>query len=213
MHDYTSNKLHTLADHIVEMAANKSRYIFAIAGAPGSGKSTLAQSLQQLICVNHQRSCQIVAMDGFHLDNQELIQRQLLEVKGAPETFDLEGFRKLLADIKSNQGKIYAPIFDRDIDAVVENAYEISTDTHIILVEGNYLLLKQSGWQQLAQYYDSSAYLEVPIALLRERLVGRWLSQNLDIDMAIAKAEHNDLPNAKLVINESNAADITLSIR
>ena len=213
MHDYNSNKLQTLADHIVEMAADKPRYIFAIAGAPGSGKSTIAQSLQQFIRENHQRSCQIVAMDGFHLDNQELIQRDLHDVKGAPQTFDLEGFGKLLADIKSNQSKIYAPIFDRDIDAVVENALEVSTDTQIILVEGNYLLLKQPGWQQLAQYYDSSVYLEVPMALLRERLVERWLSQNLDIDVAITKAEHNDLPNAKLVINESNAADITLSIR
>lgn len=209
----SSGSLETLAGSIVEKAADKARYIFAIVGAPGSGKSTISRSIQQLIRVNHQCSCQIVAMDGFHLGNQELIQRGLLEVKGAPQTFNLKGLEKLLADLKSNQSKIYTPIFDRDIDAVVENTHAINTDTQIILVEGNYLLLKQPGWQQLAQYFDSSAYIEVSMTQLKKRLVERWLNQNLDIDVALAKVERNDLPNARLVINESNAADITLSLK
>jgi len=204
--------LYTLAENIVAMAAEKSRFIFAIAGAPGSGKSTLTQSLHQLIKEKHQRSCQIIAMDGFHLDNQILINKGLIDVKGSQQTFDLIGFEQLLMDIKINQATIKVPIFDRDIDAVVENAYEVDTDTQIILVEGNYLLLKQFGWQKLAQYFDYSAYLEVPIDVLRERLVERWLNQNLDIDVAIAKTDSNDLPNAQLVINESNPADINLRL-
>jgi len=213
MSEHHFNTIETLAKHIVNNAADKPRYIFAIAGAPGSGKSTAAHALQQLITEKYQRACQIIAMDGFHLDNQVLIEQGLLEVKGAPQTFDLVGFERLLTDLQVNQTPIQAPIFDRNIDAVIENAIYINTATQIILVEGNYLLLKQFGWQKLAQYFDSSVYLQVPIEVLRERLVERWINQDLDIDIAVEKAQSNDLPNALLVINQSKAADITLSLK
>ena len=45
---------------------------------------------------------------------------------------------------------------------------------------------------------------------LRKRLIERWITQNLDVDDAIAKADANDLPNAELVINNSMTADIEL---
>jgi len=202
------DKLEQLADSIIKDAANKSRYIFAIAGAPGSGKSTLVQSLQQLLQTKHQCSCQIIAMDGFHLDNETLQQQGLLAVKGSPPTFDLTAFEQLLTQVKLNQATVLAPIFNRDIDAVVTDAITISNDTKIILVEGNYLLLKQLGWQKLAQYFDASVFLDVPMEVLRQRLIKRWIDQGFDLKDAIAKADSNDIPNAQLVLSHSDTRHI-----
>ncbi|NRA55629.1 MAG: nucleoside/nucleotide kinase family protein [Gammaproteobacteria bacterium] len=202
------DKLEQLANRIIKDAANKSRYLFAIAGAPGSGKSTLVQSLQLLLQTKHQLSCQIVAMDGFHLDNETLQQQGLLAVKGSPQTFNLTALEQLLAKVKLNQATVLAPIFNRDIDAVVNDAIAISNDTKIILIEGNYLLLKQLGWQRLAQYFDASVLLDVPIEVLRQRLITRWLDQGFDLKGATTKADSNDIPNAQLVIDHSDTRNI-----
>ena len=46
-------------------------------------------------------------MDGFHLDNDILAARGLLQVKGAPETFDLVGFAGLISDLKSGAAAFF----------------------------------------------------------------------------------------------------------
>ena len=72
-----------------DSSAKKAMSMLAIAGAPGSGKSSVAIKLAKQI----DAECCIIPMDGFHLDNETLTARGLLSVKGAPETFDLAGFR------------------------------------------------------------------------------------------------------------------------
>ena len=57
-------------------------------------------------------------MDGFHLDNATLEARGLLSVKGAPETFDLAGFKDLIDALVSGATTGF-PTFDRDLDSVV----------------------------------------------------------------------------------------------
>lgn len=210
MLDYKSHNLEQLARDIVTAQAGKSRLIFAIVGAPGSGKSTLAQALLTLLTTQYQLSCQIVAMDGFHLDNATLTRQGLLAVKGSPQTFDLVAFDALLQSLHAHKTNVTVPIFDRNIDAVIHNAINIETQTKIIIVEGNYLLLKEQGWDKLRQYFDLSAYLNVPIQELRKRLITRWISQNFDMDAATTKADANDIPNAERVIKNSMAADIQL---
>ena len=204
------DNLEQLAKKIIAAQTGTSRFICAIVGAPGSGKSTLAQTLQTLLIQKHQLSCQIVAMDGFHLDNVTLAKQGLLAVKGAPQTFDVAAFDALLQALHAHKTNVLAPTFDRSIDAVVPAAIDIKTQTKIILVEGNYLLLKERGWDRLHQYFNLSIFINVFKEELLKRLIERWITQNLDVDDAIAKADANDLPNAELVINNSMTADIEL---
>jgi len=193
------------AAEIARMAASGGITAIAIAGSPGSGKSTMAARLCSELCSRLGPVCCVVPMDGFHLDNDTLSARGLLSVKGAPETFDLEGFSVLVAALKSGVARHF-PTFDRDRDSVVENGGCLPDGASILLFEGNYLLLGENGWSDLADMWDASIWLEVPMDVLEERLTRRWLDQGMSPEDASARARGNDLVNARRVIENSRPA-------
>tara|TARA_R100000365_G_C2732570_1_gene62542 strand:+ start:72 stop:323 length:252 start_codon:yes stop_codon:yes gene_type:complete len=72
-----------------------------------------------------------------------------------------------------------------------------------VLVEGNYLLLNQSPWNQLAGLFDLTLFIDTPLAVLEKRLVQRWLDHGHDQPSARQKALDNDIPNARTVAEYS----------
>ena len=178
------------------------RRIIAIAGAPASGKSTLADILVQKL----PNAC-VVPMDGFHRSNDDLAQMGLLARKGAPETFDGEAFVALVRALRSGAEMIF-PTFDRARDCVVPEGGHLPGTVETIIVEGNYLLLDRGPWRALGKEWDLSVMIDVPLAVLRERLVARWLRHGLDPAGALARAQQNDIPNAQVVIASSTFAEV-----
>ena len=200
------SELTSLSAHIKELAKNSNRVIVAIAGPPGSGKSTFVEKLKRKL-----DNAVVVPMDGFHLDNVILEERNLMPRKGSPQSFDADGYVNLISRLRDNQGTVLAPIFDRDRDLSRAGAIEINEQVEIVLTEGNYLLLEQSPWSQLGAVFDLTVFLEVPSEILRKRLIKRWLNQGLSVNEAVARAESNDLINATLVNNSSKKADFTIN--
>ena len=179
------------------------RVLVALAGAPGSGKSTLADHLAL------GTGGRVVPMDGFHLDNRVLDARGLRARKGAPETFDAAGFSTMIARLKAG-GEVAIPIFDRSRDIAIAGAEIIAPQDRLLIVEGNYLLFDHPDWRGLANLWDFSIRLDVPRALLRERLVARWRSFGLDEAAAVERAEGNDLANADAIAAAALPADLVL---
>ena len=181
----------------------------AICGSPGSGKSTLAGSLRNELNNVHQLATEIVSMDGFHYDNAILEKLHLLDRKGSANTFDVEGLSSLLMRLKAApSAEIVIPIFDREQDCVKGSAYIIDKDVSIILVEGNYLLLKQSPWEKLEQYFDLTIKINCSQKTLEQRLTQRWLDLGLSQEQSLLKVHQNDLLNAEIVEIESNDAEL-----
>ncbi|MCJ8338242.1 MAG: deoxynucleoside kinase [Pseudomonadales bacterium] len=208
----TLESIQQLARSVIQNLDNN-RIIIAVAGAPGSGKSTLAEHLQTQI--NQQKPelrSQIVAMDGFHFDNNTLINNGLIEVKGSPETFDVQALTKLIKRIREKKEPVPVPIFDRSAETVIPNATFIELSTKIVIVEGNYLLLQRSPWTNLRSLFDLSVFIHVSTSTLEERLLQRWLGYGFSKSQAAQKVMNNDLVNAKLVVQSSYQADINLFI-
>ena len=188
-------ELGQLASEIEKLATERARALVAIAGAPGSGKSTLAEYLSSQLG----NKASVIPMDGFHLDNSLLETKGLLSVKGAPQTFDCAGFAALVHGMK--EGKIQKfPTFDRAFDRVIPEGGQLSKEVSILLFEGNYLLCDLPGWAGLADMWDASIWLDVPIDILRARLIRRWRDHGLPDREAIKRAEENDLKNAQQVL-------------
>ena len=189
------------------MAKDKPRFLVAVAGPPGAGKSTIAETLTARI--SHPAA--VVPMDGYHLDNGELVARNLLPRKGAPETFDAAGFLHLVQQLKTPQAVDY-PTFDRAADATVPGGGTVSADTQVLVLEGNYLLLDAPVWRDLAPLFDLTVMLDVPRDVLRARLIDRWRHHGLSDADAVARAEGNDLRNADAVQQGSRPADVRVAL-
>ena len=179
------------------------RFILAITGAPGAGKSTFADRLCNLLNKDDAATAEVLPLDGFHLDNAVLTDRGALEKKGAPETFDADGFAAALTRIARADKDVLVPVFDREADLARAGGRVIKTDTPIVIVEGNYLLLDRPEWTQNRKLFDLTIFLDVPMPVLEQRLIERWVRHGLHRDAAIARARDNDLVNANVVINQS----------
>ncbi|MFH1806945.1 MAG: nucleoside triphosphate hydrolase [Pseudomonadota bacterium] len=182
----------------------------AIAGAPASGKSTLSDRLHHHLG-GDEAGVVVVPMDGFHLDNAILRDRDLLPRKGAPQTFDFRGFHHMLSHIHADDGPVCIPVFDRTLDLSRGSARIVSPAHRIILVEGNYLLLQQKPWPDLAPLFDLTVFLDAPLETLEARLIQRWIDHGHDATSARTRALSNDIPNARLVQGYSRPADIIIN--
>lgn len=185
------------------------RHVTAVAGAPASGKSTLADGLADALNEREPGSAAVFPMDGFHYDNALLIERGWLDRKGAPHTFDVDGFRHMLMRLRrGDDAEVAVPVFDRSIETGRNAARVIAQDVRHLIVEGNYLLLDAPGWHDLGEFFDTTVFVDVPVAVLADRLAQRWC--DMPRDEARAKIAQNDLPNAELVARQSRPAEFVL---
>jgi pantothenate kinase len=199
----------SLVQVLREKAASHERFMVAIAGAPGSGKSTLGHNLKVELEADGE-SAIVVPMDGFHFDDIILNQRGHRPRKGAPFTFDVRGFEVLLKRIRAREEEIAIPVFDRTLELAKAGADIVDPAARFILIEGNYLLLKESPWDRLKPLFDFSVFIDVPKAELERRLIQRWLDHGFDMDYARNWVASNDVLNIDAVIGGSTKADFVL---
>lgn len=106
-----------LARYILDLPWSDSRQVIAIAGPPGCGKSSFSAVLNQVINLLSRREiCTVVGQDGWHYPNHYLASHQiqkndrmvpLREIKGAPETFDVDGLLACLHQIKHRMKSVF----------------------------------------------------------------------------------------------------------
>ena len=181
--------------------------LLGICGAPGAGKSTLAAALAATY------DGVVVPMDGFHLADLELERRGLLDRKGAPETFDAEGYAALLARIRSRPAHVVlAPSFDRSIEQPVAGAVPVPPEAGLVVTEGNYLLLDEPRWQAVRAELDEVWHVHVDESVRLERLVARHVRFGKTPDEARDWVARVDQPNAVLVEAAAERADLVLDL-
>ena len=152
-------------------------------------------------------------MDGFHLADVELSRRGLLDRKGAPETFDAEGYAALLARIRTRtEATVLAPRFDRSIEQPVAGSIPVPAEAELVVTEGNYLLLDDPRWCAVRAELDEVWHVHVDEELRLERLVARHVEFGKTPDEARAWVARVDQPNAVLVEAAAERADRVLDL-
>lgn len=200
-----------LAGLLIDLPPGRRR-IVALVGAPGSGKSHVADDLAARINAAQPGRAAVLPMDGYHYDDMLLADLDRLPRKGAPDTFDVGGLAAMLDRLSANDEEAVAvPVFDRTIEIARAGARLIPKTTEVIVVEGNYLLLDEAPWDALALRFDLTVRLDVPEAVLRARLTGRWEGLGLSRDAVRVKLEEVDLPNGRRVSENSRPAHFRLS--
>ncbi|MEM8654083.1 MAG: nucleoside/nucleotide kinase family protein [Pseudomonadota bacterium] len=192
---------------ILDRPPSPYRRLVAVVGPPASGKSTLAAQLATHLTAKGEPAA-VVPMDGFHLDDGLLRADGTLNRKGAPHTFDADGFNRMINALQSPDGVVF-PLFDRTREIAIAGAGRISADCVTVLVEGNYLLLNQEPWTALHDKWTYTIALHPPLEDLRARLTARWAEHGKPD--AQAWIDTNDMPNINTVLTQSAPADITLT--
>jgi pantothenate kinase len=197
----------TVAASIFKHTGKARRAIIAIAGPPGAGKSTIAEELAGLLPAGTAAN---VPMDGFHYDDAVLDAKGLRARKGAPETFDFDGYEALLERLKPGDRDVAIPVFDRSIELSRAAAAIVPVSAKFVLTEGNYLLLDEEPWSRLAPLLDFTIFLDVPREELERRLIQRWLDHGRTPEDGRNWVNSNDLPNVDRVLGRRRNADLVV---
>ena len=203
-----------LVDRAEALLDRSDRAVLGITDPPGSGKSTLTSALLSALSL---RLCaDAVAhlpMDGFHLADVQLNRHGLRDRKGAPETFDVDGYVATLARLHSSPESIlYVPGFERDLEQPIAAAIAIPPAARLVVTEGNYLLLPDGGWEHVRPLLAEVWFVGVDDDVRRSRLIRRHEEFGKSPDAARAWLDEVDEPNARLVSSTRDAADLVVDL-
>ncbi|MCW3158462.1 nucleoside/nucleotide kinase family protein [Micropruina sonneratiae] len=185
------------------LAGRGDRTLLGLVGPPGVGKSTLSAVLADRLGP----AMVVVGMDGFHLANAELLRLGRRDRKGAPDTFDVDGYVALLGRLRRQTAPLYAPRFDRDLEESIGSAVPVEPGVPLVVTEGNYLLHDEGGWDAVRPLLDEVWYLDLDDAERRRRLVHRRLGHGDTLEHAQHWAHTVDEVNAELVRAARSRAD------
>lgn len=195
------------------------RILVMLAAPPGAGKSTLCSFLEYLSKEHDDiGDIQAIGIDGFHRRQEYLLSHtvfrdgnelRMVDIKGAPITFDLEKLTDAIRMVVSGED-CYWPAYDRHLHNPVENAIHITED--IVLLEGNYLLLDEEGWRSLKGMADYTIRISANEDVLRGRLIDRKKKSGNDIETATRFVDFSDMANVRLCLEKSMEADLVLQM-
>jgi pantothenate kinase len=190
------------------------RALLGLVGCPGAGKTTVAGQL--VVAARATLGDDAVAhvpMDGFHLADRQLDRLGLRDRKGAPETFDVDGYVALLRRLldPAERRTVYAPVFERELEQALAGAVAVGPDVRLVVTEGNYLLLDRPGWCDLRSVLAETWFVEVDDQERVRRLVARHELFGKSHDAAVAWVAGVDEPNAALVRSTRDRADLVVT--
>ena len=198
--------------------SSERRIIVYLAGPCGVGKTTLSLLLESLALNHTESSAQAIGIDGFHHTKDYLNSHYMCknggdvlmrDVKGSAETYDFEKLRDKIAALK--HGDIYWSGYDRIIHDVVEDVTFVHGQ--IVFIEGNWLLLDEPHWRDLAQFCDYSIFINAKRETLIRRLTERKIMGGLSKDEAKKFVMRSDAENIERILSCRLGCDLELYIK
>ncbi|MDG6881598.1 Pantothenate kinase [Phocoenobacter uteri] len=158
--------------------SQKFPYIISLAGSVSVGKSTSARILQALLSQwPQERKVSLVTTDGFLYPLAKLTEKNLLNKKGFPESYDTQRLIQFVSDVKSGKPKVTAPVYSHLTYDIIPDTFETVDQPDILILEG--LNVLQTGIKSnnvfVSDLVDFSIYVDADEKYLKEWYVNRFL--------------------------------------
>jgi type I pantothenate kinase len=149
-----------------------------VAGSVAVGKSTFARILQALLSrwPDHPK-VGLITTDGFLFPNSVLEQRDLMNRKGFPESYDTRRLLQFLRELKSGVEFVSAPVYSHVVYDIIEGGEDVVQQPDILIVEGlNVLQVGLEANEFVSDYFDFSIYVDAEEEHIEEWYVRRFLT-------------------------------------
>ena len=118
----------------------------------------------------------LITTDGLLYPLNVLQERNLLQKKGFPISYDTPKLIKFLADIKSGKPNVKAPIYSHLTYDIIPDQFNVVDQPDILILEGlNVLQTGNSAQTFVSDFVDFSIYVDADETLLQEWYIRRFL--------------------------------------
>lgn len=162
--------------------SRKTPFIIGVAGSVSVGKSTTARILKELLTRwPSSPKVDLITTDGFLYPNDVLRERDMMDRKGFPESYDVGALLRFLSAIKSGQRDVLAPVYSHLVYDVVPGEFTMVDAPDILIFEGINVLqpgklpLDGKIIPFLSDFFDFSIYVDADEELIRQWYVTRFM--------------------------------------
>lgn len=171
-----AQKLHEATSTFLGKSDGKMPFLIGLAGSVAVGKSTTGRVLRALLArwPNHPR-VDLIGTDGFLLPNKVLEERNLMDRKGFPQSYDQRRLLTFLDDVKAGKRNVEAPVYSHFHYDVIPGEINVIDRPDILIVDGLNVLqparLPKAGdaIPFVSDYFDFSIYIDADA-----ELAGKW---------------------------------------
>ncbi|MGT2926268.1 type I pantothenate kinase [Streptococcus cuniculipharyngis] len=180
-------------------------FMIGISGSVAVGKSTTSRLLTLLLKRAFPQSKVVMATtDGFLYPNALLQEKNLLNRKGFPESYNMELLLHFLEQIK-NGHDVTIPIYSHDIYDIIPNQHQQIEAPDILIVEGINVLQHQQNnqlYMNMSDYFDFSIYIDAD-----SQDIEHWYLERFRKLLDLAKKDPNNYyhPLSQLPLEEALA--------
>lgn len=176
-----AQELHMVTNRFLGQSQQKMPFIIGIAGSVACGKSTTARVLKALLArwPDHPH-VDLLSTDGFLLPNRVLKDRNLMDRKGFPESFDTNHLLHFLAEVKAGTPNVEAPVYSHFAYDILPDQKVTIDRPDILIVEGLNVLQPArlpksgSGIPFVSDFFDISIYIDADSQDIQEWYITRF---------------------------------------
>ena len=117
----------------------------------------------------------MVTTDGFLYPNEVLKEKNLMDRKGFPESYDMKALTDFLQAVKNNESHVKAPVYSHHAYDILEDEFIDIDHPNILIVEGlNALLLPTVGRFFASEIFDYSFYIDADVKNIKKWYLERY---------------------------------------
>jgi type I pantothenate kinase len=168
---------------------NRSRpFIIGISGSVAVGKSTTSRLLQILLSRRFKwASVEMVTTDGFLYPNKVLEEKNILDRKGFPESYDMELLLNFLDSIKNGE-EFEIPVYSHEVYDIISDEKVTIQPVDFLIVEGiNVFQNPQNQTLYVSDYFDLSIYVDADVANIET-----WYLERFQTLLKLAEKDPNN---------------------